>query len=48
MAKLNIKEFYDLHSSLNQERSGKHGRGKMHKKYDGKNLKLRGHMGIQR
>lgn len=47
MAKLNVKEFYDLHSSPNQGRNGKHGRGKMHKKYDGKNLKVRDHMGVQ-
>ena len=40
MEKLNVKEFYDLHSSPNQGRSGKHGRGKMHKMYDGKNVKL--------
>jgi hypothetical protein len=47
MAKLNIKEFYDLHSSPNQGRNDKHGRGKMYKKYDGKNLKARDHMGVQ-
>jgi hypothetical protein len=39
MAKLNVKEFYDLYSSPNQGRNGKHGRGKLHKKYDGKNSK---------
>jgi len=38
---------HDLHSSPNQGRNGKHGRGKMHKKYDGKNLKVRDHMGVQ-
>jgi hypothetical protein len=32
MAKLNVKEFYDLHSSPNQGRSGKHGRVKVIKK----------------
>ena len=37
-------EFYRLRSSPNQGRSGKHGRGKMRKKYDGKNLKVTDHM----
>jgi hypothetical protein len=47
MTKLNVKVFYDLHSSPNQGRNGKHGRGNIHKKYDGKNPKLRDHMGAQ-
>jgi hypothetical protein len=40
MAKLNVKEFYDLHSSPSQGRRGKHGRRKMRKTYDIKNVKL--------
>ena len=47
MAKFNDNEFYDLHFSPNQGRSGKNVRGKMYKKYDGKNLNVRDHMGIQ-
>lgn len=47
MTKLNVKEFYGLHSSPNQGRSGKHRIGKMHKKYDGKNLKVTDNMGVQ-
>jgi hypothetical protein len=42
MTKLNVKEFYGLHSSPNRGRSGKHGRGKLHKKYDGKKSKGKG------
>jgi hypothetical protein len=34
MARLNDMEFYDLHYSPDQGRSGEHGRGKMHEKYD--------------
>lgn len=47
MAVLNVKELYDLPSSPNQGRSGKHGREKTHKKCDGKNLKVRDHMEVQ-